>query len=131
MAWTQTEKILRPRQLHGVRTPEEYALSARAYGERFGHFEDLETLDAKPLAYINKGEWKTDCRCGNWPIPDPDWGISICFRCGAVTHPVFPENPSEIEAVLLRRPAANRNWRPQDGETIETLLAENAIHGVP
>jgi hypothetical protein len=41
---------------------------------------------------------------------------------------VFPENFSEIMAVVSLRPIQNQNWEP--GETLEFLQAENNEHGV-
>lgn len=133
MQWSPPpQKISRPRQVHGARTAEEFMQMAVAYGERFELFDGLRNIEEQPIAYINHGEWHVDCvDCGNWPAADPEWKLAVCFQCGAAYHPEFPPDIAAIEATLLKRPdRRNRNWRPQAGETLATLEAENTDHGV-
>lgn len=126
---TPPRRIKRPRQLHGVRSLQEYKLAAIMFGDANDLFAQLWEPEIRPRAYVSHGEWKCDCPCGNWPIADPDWGVAICFQCGALYRPTFPPNVAEIEAILLKRPStANQNWLPE--ETALELEAENIVHGV-
>lgn len=58
-----------------------------------------------------------------------DDGFLYCAHCGQTSEVVFPDDRSEIETVLARRPILeNRNWLTS--ESITDLKAENLLHGV-
>lgn len=84
------------------------------------------------VAYIAAGSWVVDCECGAGNAVDLDGACARCFGCGAVHENVVmpPARERErIEAVLLERPKPfNRNWRRP--ETVDTLRAENILHGI-
>lgn len=97
-------------------------------------------FDARPLnqvrAEVNHGHWIVKCPvCPGAEEADPLEPVFYCLSCGnaenasRVMDVVFPDahERAAIELVLLRRPVANRNWRP--GERPADLLAENAAHG--
>src|SRR5215210_1407773 len=132
------DRIERPRQVHGARSRREYIGFALAYGDRFELFTELHEASATPPAYVNHGKWIVQCPCAegtpqgpNHPAADPEWRLAICLDCGALYQPEFPHDIERIEAALLRRPdRLNRNFRPQDGETVADLLSENIAHGI-
>ena len=93
----------------------------------------ITTGDALAYAQVNAGRWIVPCpspRCGGAQYACYEDRRLWCVDCdNAFTHgqwvPVsWPENPEEIEEVLIRRPEYARNWLP--GETIEDLLAQDA-----
>lgn len=52
-----------------------------------------------------------------------------CPRCGTVATAAWPESLDDLLHVLMQRPMPEtRNWEP--GETLQDLIAENAIHGI-
>lgn len=59
----------------------------------------------------------------------PD-GVRVVYGgCGLRCGVQWPANISDLERVLLARPAlATRNWSP--GETLDGLVAENLAHGL-
>jgi|ETNmetMinimDraft_23_1059889.scaffolds.fasta_scaffold120158_2 hypothetical protein len=92
-------------------------------------------------AYINHGRWVIECPdCNGAQIASEEERRFWCLGCGnasvnfAWRHVRMPRERADIEAVLLRRPAARsdkaitRNWLP--GETLRELEMENASHGV-
>lgn len=62
----------------------------------------------------------------------PTWGATSmrCWDCGWTTrHVAWPADPFAIEAILFMRPdEKTRNWSP--GETLDSLLLENLVHGI-
>ncbi len=86
-------------------------------------------------AEANWGRWIARCPrpwCTNAMAVSPGQPWFRCDGpggCGWVARLSWPADPEAIEALLLMRPVERtRNWLP--GETLETLLAENAAHDV-
>lgn len=84
-------------------------------------------------AFISHGRWVVGCLdCSSAELAcltDPRFMCAECANVGndhLFRRVIFPPNRAEIEAALLLRPVANRNWMPP--ETLEDLLAENAEH---
>lgn len=109
--------------------------------------EDGNALPAPPLAtvaaYVNHGRWVADCPtpgCGGALCLSRQASLFLCPQCwnaangGQWMAVTFPAAKQQIEALLLRRPAADdwtapaRNWRP--GESTAQLRAENAARGL-
>lgn len=126
--------IFRPVHLPGigVRTPAEYrALQAR-YLRLSGNLTPPWLYVGAPVhAHVGAGAWRVLCACGEAPPADPEWRLACCSGCGAIYEGVtFPEDITEIEAVLLkRRNHVHRNWHRD--ETVAALRAENVAHGEP
>ena len=88
-------------------------------------------------AYINWGRWVVDCACYSAELLEDYPDEVVCHACGTAISMEYPENTSEIEAVLSVRPPVrigsqwakmHENWEP--GETIEDLLRENTENGM-
>lgn len=81
-------------------------------------------------ARVNTGRWLVDCACEAGALAEPEWPEVRCFHCGAVMVPIFPPKADieALERLLVRRPLANRHWRP--GETLAEVEADNARHGL-
>jgi hypothetical protein len=98
--------------------------------------------DLRATAYVSMGVWVAGCprpwcihadHCGPGPQTGRVGGLTLdlwhCFRCGLVCPADWPAAAADINALLAARPQPEtRNWLP--GETVEDLLAENAIHGL-
>lgn len=128
------QHILGAREHHSVRDVDAYRRAhelAIAKKRRHGHRVVVHGEPGTKVAYVNDGSWVVDCSCGAGNATDPEWGIALCFGCGAVhEHVEFPDEVAEIEATLLARPrTANRNWHPS--ESVEDLEAENEARGLP
>ena len=85
------------------------------------------------VAYVNEGRLLVDCLCQNGlPVLMPA-RLARCIECGrtytAIAVPAAADYRA-LEALLARRPEAQRHWDPRRGETIATLRAENAAHGI-
>lgn len=79
----------------------------------------------------NWGRWVADCpTCPSALTVPPGTTGARCHDCGEVIGPIlWPADPDGIEVILAMRPDPNtRNWEP--GETLDDLLADNAIHGL-
>jgi hypothetical protein len=129
------ETILGPREHHQVRSADAYRkahAAAIAKQRRQGARLVVHVDTAPRLARIDFGSWLVDCSCGAGNATDPEWGIALCFGCGAAhTTIVFPDPAIRlnIEAEMLKREGLrNRFWLP--GETVEQLRTENAARGV-
>lgn len=119
-----------------VRTEwEGWALRCAARGGFANRVGEHQIVDggAQAAAYVSDGRWVTNCPACNGGIGV--WvGMSdgCCYDCGRVWQIVFP-SASEIgraETVLSKRPdSGTQNWRPDLGETIADLKAENAVRG--
>lgn len=106
-------------------------LKARIYQrdiiKPIGLFED----DAPLQAYVNHGRWILKCECGG---AEKAWEEEkfMCLSCLNSGHKhqyrkaIFPSNRTAIEAILIKRPLANRNWLPV--ETLAQLRKENKEH---
>jgi hypothetical protein len=86
-------------------------------------------------AEANWGRWIAKCPgpwCDNAMGLERGQAVFVCAgpdSCGFTTDIVWPPDPAAIEMLLEMRPANKvRNWVP--GETLENLIAENAVHGV-
>jgi hypothetical protein len=131
-----------PVELHQVASAEAYVQRAKEYLVAHGGLPVLAEATQRPPAYVSHGAWVCQCVCGNGCSAHPDWGIAVCYECGALYRPVFPRQRAAGEAVLLRRPDhRTRNWFPHDdvarrhglarGEPVAALERENAARGVP
>ena len=88
------------------------------------------------LAEINHGRWLVRCPfCSGAEEAEPGEPIFYCQSCGNadndghVMSVKFPENRTEIEAVLLMRPdIGTRNWTAT--ETWADLAKENQEHDI-
>jgi hypothetical protein len=112
------------RQMLRARSMDELKARARAIPELTVHERD-GVLDA----YVNHGRWVADCDCGSGVACGPDSRDAVCFECGAVWRVKFPRSDRIDAAVAIldgRRYAKQRNWRPDRGETLDDLRAENA-----
>ncbi len=137
------DKIGRPREAHGVNSPEEYMQRAKEFLIRHGQRPILREREGpQPVAYVSDGRWVCDCDCGNGPSVDPEWRLAVCFECGSIWRPVIPARYREAERVLLARPSpANRHWFPDPkiarrvgllkAETIGDLKRDNQRMGLP
>ena len=103
----------------------------------------LSDTSGELRASVNHGRWVVDCPndgCRNAILVSQREPYYICTDCGSPENAgrwyavIFPSNKSEIEAVLLKRPALKpseaetRNWTP--GEAAAALRRENREHGV-
>jgi hypothetical protein len=72
-----------------------------------------------------------DGRCAGGIACWPDHETGCCLDCGTIYTIRFPEADEiqEAASALAARPAENRNWRPDRGETAKTLRGENITHG--
>ena len=81
------------------------------------------------LAYVNHGRWVADCPTTDCPeahLAQPGDKFD-CVNCGTVGRVEFPDNHTDIDEVLERRPVPQtRNWTP--GESLEELVEENRAH---
>lgn len=92
---------------------------------------------ALPGVYVeaNWGRWVARCPrqpCTNavqvW-ASDATFTCSGIGGCGWTADLVWPPDPEAIEMLLTMRPVPRtRNWVV--GESLEDLIAENALHGV-
>lgn len=133
--WTPYNRIGRPLEAHGARTPTEYR------ARQAQHIADIKVARPElawrdpflssetPTPFVSGGRWVVMCGCGNAPSYDPDWRLALCFECGASYERVPPPDRSDHgEAVLMARPAmTQRHWLV--GETLRDLIAENIAHG--
>lgn len=98
--------------------------------------------------YVYSGDWVANCpaKCGN--VEKMTAGRDrkdtfYCSYCKAIFTSVhWPDNADAIMEVLNRRPIPhNRNWYPEghptaiefrldDGQTVEELVAENRANGI-
>lgn len=99
-------------------------------------------MDLRATVYVSWGMWVARCPAdgclgaehfGHAPITGAVGGLTqvgfACNRCGLVCPADWPANAEDIWAVLSQRPIVEtRNWEPH--ETLEDLLAENALHGL-
>jgi hypothetical protein len=83
-----------------------------------------------------QGRWLARCPtedCSGAQVVTAKEPFFLCLDCfnrdneGQWFKVRFPRSKARIEAVLLKRPPKNRNYRP--GETLEQLRAENRAHG--
>ena len=83
-------------------------------------------------AYVNHGRWVADCLCGSGVACAPDSPEAVCLECGTVHRVRFPKakDIEDVTAVLVARPLAARNWRP-DEQTRDDLAAENLARALP
>lgn len=105
----------------------------RRLRERFHIKEAAFDEDTEPVeAFVNKGNWLVVCpKCGG---AEYAWEECFFFCCSCknsyLGHKyrrlVFPEDRAAIEALLVVRPLANRNWTFK--ETVEDLEQENKEH---
>lgn len=90
------------------------------------------------FAEINASRWIVHCPLAgcNEAIHTAPGLPFFCPECLNMTHGgiayqvVFPAEMTDIEQVLSVRPLSKtRNWLP--GESLDFLVAENRIHGLP
>ena len=102
-----------------------------------------DSTKGKVKAYINHGRWVVECPsdiCKGAMVVTSAEPYFLCPSCGNSENNgywygvQFPGPRTRIEAVLMKRPAANpweafaRNWSP--GETLTDLRRENREHGI-
>lgn len=96
----------------------------------------MTDLAVPGIAYAeaNWGRWIAKCPgpwCDNAMGIERNQAVFVCAgpdSCGLTTDIVWPPDPAAIEMLLAMRPASKvRHWVP--GESLEDLIAENAIHG--
>lgn len=103
------------------------------FANRDGDDVALEVTGEQTAAYVSDGRWVANCPACNGGIAVwvgmPD---GCCYDCGRVWLIVFPaaKDVARAEVVLDKRPGGNRHWRPDKGETVDDLKAENAVRGV-
>ncbi len=88
-------------------------------------------VDESREARITQGLWCVPCpQCQNESAGWPDNPQAVCRPCGIIYSAIYPEanDLTTIERLLLRRPQAKRNWRPED--SVKTLRAENRELGL-
>jgi len=105
---------------------------------------DVQRVNGEVQAFVNHGRWIVECPnglCTNALVVSSSAPLFICAECaskengGAWYRVTFPSDRTAIEAMLVKRPAANpvravnRNWYPD--ETVTDLRAQNREHGVP
>ena len=90
------------------------------------------------MAWLNHGRWVVDCSADDCEaVLFADRVACVCrdesvcehsaIPCGAPIVATFPENRTDIDRVMGRRPKRNRNWTT---ETVTELKAENLLAGV-
>lgn len=91
--------------------------------------EATERERAKASApFINIGQWKMTCACGNAPSVSFEWDLACCWECGAIYRNLpCPREKARIELVLTQRDRRGRNW--DLAETLSALIDENITHG--
>lgn len=92
-------------------------------------------IQGAAYAEANWGRWIVKCPvswCDNAMQVERgqlDFCCAGLDSCGCLAEITWPADPAAIEMLLEMRPAKKtRNWVP--GESLEDLIAENAIHGV-
>lgn len=99
--------------------------------------------DLTVKVYVSWGLWvarcvRPDCigaeHYGHAPITGVVGGLTRhgfrCAACGLVCRAEWPANAEDIMFVLAQRPMSHtRNWNL--GETLEDLIVENVVHGIP
>lgn len=115
----------------GVSSPETYRAACRRYRGERTHEARPDEWAALGAPHVSHGQWFVDCGCGNGCSLSVDWRLACCFLCGAIYNGVsLPEESEAIERVLAARSdAKHRNYRAP--ETVDDLITENEIHGVP
>lgn len=131
--------LLGPHHVHpGVNTEADYRRQqAETIARGRALYQNLPWRDpwrwtgSLPSVRVAQGAWQIECAtgCGNFPSVSPEWGIALCYDCGAVYEDIMIPEAAEIERLLVRRQRlANRNWLP--GETVADLARGNAAHGL-
>jgi hypothetical protein len=79
-------------------------------------------------AYVNHGRWVADCPCGGGIACGPDSPDAVCYDCRTERNISFPSASRIATAteLLSARPLKHQNWRPDQGESVTELRAENA-----
>lgn len=85
-------------------------------------------------AYINHGRWVVECPvCGGGELALEKLEVCGIPTCGTQFEVVYPEAPERVAAervLMAREDPDTRNWRPDRGEQVLDLKAENAVRGV-
>lgn len=81
-------------------------------------------------AYVSAGRWVADCPtslCNGGIACWPEHKLACCLDCGTIYFVKYPHKDmiEKAEAILSQRPEENQNWRPDRGEKIQMLAAEN------
>lgn len=127
--------ILSPREYHNARSLAELRRKHQAFlsrKRRAGHRVAHHVMPMPVVARIDHGSWVADCPCGAGMAVEPDWGVALCFGCGAEHSITLPEasDRETLEALLLARPhMKNRNWHPS--ESLTSIRNENTQFGLP
>lgn len=86
-------------------------------------------------AYVSDGRWVADCGtpgCTGGLACWPEHKQACCLDCFTLFSVKFPPRRQIEDAtvVLMEREEVNRNWRPDRGEKVAMLVAENLAVGV-
>lgn len=105
------------------------AFGGASWPNRPGAHNLVRAPSRPTAAYVSEGRWVADC-------PWCAGGVSVwlamtdacCYDCGRVLPVTFPSADDVLVAELLLSARAERkqNWRPDQGETVADLQAENA-----
>jgi hypothetical protein len=94
---------------------------------------ELRESDETLVPYVSANAWRAACpACGDSAACAPFFERGCCLGCGTIYRISWPVGPDEVlaaAALLAKRPAPMRWWRPDRGETVETLEAENEAFG--
>ena len=140
--------LLGPRHIHpGCNTEEDYLRLQRdaitTGRKRYPNlvWSDPWISDAAVVPYVTGGLVQIRCGttgCGNCPSVSLDWGIALCWDCGAIYKNLSIADVDRATDVLLCRPVmATRNWRISPvgellpHETVEALIEQNIQAGDP
>jgi len=142
--------VMGPRSVYRVTTSLDWIVHAKDFLARNGKPPILVERVEQPPAFISAGRWVVKCLfpCSGGMMASPEWNLAICYECGSLFRPIFPENWKEIESVISQRPTADvMNYFPDPviafeygvakldesgsglrGETIDDLIRENEEH---
>lgn len=140
MQWLR-DQIGTPQTQHNVKTPDAYRAAAKEAMARLGVRPRIVKKGERPAAFVSDGRWVVLCPCGNGCIASREWGLAVCYECGAEYEPVFPDDADDAEAVLLARTGAtDRHYFPDAklarrhglarAETAADLVEENRARGL-
>lgn len=130
------KRILDAREVHGVRTLNEYVHRHAELMEMAGRQVWRATTSLLAM-YIEHGRYIAECPFCCKPLSGSrEWQLALCFTCGAVFALQYILWPDEtIERELCKRPVdaqtglpIHANWKLF--ETLDTLQRENFEHGV-
>lgn len=103
-------------------------------GEPGDRVHDLLTADDSAQAFVAQGRWVAICpTCGGGIATWAGMADACCLDCGTI-RPVDHPDDETIDAaggLLATRELSYQNFRPDRGESIVDLQAENAQNALP